>query len=171
MTSIANHDDVAYWDYTGVRQFLVSLSIVSHQLKDIPMVQHALKNLNWRFPRSLKQLQIYLFPTAVFFLVGCWNKCGLWEIWNCFLTLLHQEQNDCHLKIVYQSYEDLFQIFLWSTSIQTKHQFQICLGFFFDPCVLAWSTEVITSLQTWYSFIYPNVGGINNFAHDIIIKL
>ena len=130
MTSIANHDDVAYWDYTGVRQFLVSLSIVSHQLKDIPMVQHALKNLNWRFPRSLKQLQIYLFPTAVFFLVGCWNKCGLWEIWNCFLTLLHQEQNDCHLKIVYQSYEDLFQVFLWSTSIQTKHQFQICLVFF-----------------------------------------
>ena len=46
MTSIANHDDVPYWDYTGVRQFLVSLSIVSHQLKDIPMVQHALKNLN-----------------------------------------------------------------------------------------------------------------------------
>ena len=41
---------------------------MSHQLKDIPMVQHASKDLNWRFPRSFQQLRIYLFPTAVFFL-------------------------------------------------------------------------------------------------------
>ena len=41
---------------------------MSHQLKDIPMVQHASKDLNWRFLRSFQQLRIYLFPTAVFFL-------------------------------------------------------------------------------------------------------
>ena len=45
MTSIANHNDVAYWDYNGGRQFVASFGIMSHQLKDIPMVQHALKNL------------------------------------------------------------------------------------------------------------------------------
>ena len=171
MTSIANHDDVAYWDYTGVRQFLVSLSIVSHQLKDIPMVQHALKNLNWRFPRSLKQLQIYLFPTAVFFLVGCWNKCGLWEIWNCFFDIIASRTK-------WLSFENSLSV-IWRSipSIPLKYinpnkaSISNLSGFFFDPCVLAWSTEVITSLQTWYSFIYPNVGGINNFAHDIIIKL
>ena len=43
MTSIANHNDVAYWDYTGGRQFVVSLGIMSYQLKDIPIVQHAFK--------------------------------------------------------------------------------------------------------------------------------
>ena len=46
ITSVVNHSDVAYWDYTGGRQFVVSLGIMSHQLKDIPMVQHALKDLN-----------------------------------------------------------------------------------------------------------------------------
>ena len=46
MTSIANHNDVAYWDYNGGRQFIVSLGIMSRQLKDIPMVQHDLKDLN-----------------------------------------------------------------------------------------------------------------------------
>ena len=35
--SIANHKDVAYWDYTGGRQFVVSLGVMSHQLQDIPM--------------------------------------------------------------------------------------------------------------------------------------
>ena len=44
MTSIAN--DVAYWNYTGGSRFVVSLGIMSCQLKDIPMVQHALKELN-----------------------------------------------------------------------------------------------------------------------------
>ena len=72
-------------------------------------------------------MQIFLFPTSVFFLVGCRNKCGLWEIWNGFLTLLHQKQNDCHLRIVYQPYEDLLQVFLWITLIQTRHQCQLCL--------------------------------------------
>ena len=51
---------------------------------------------------------------------------------------------------VYQSYEDLLEVFLRSTSIQTKHQFPLC---FIDPCVFAWFIEVITSLQTSYSFI------------------
>ena len=46
LTSIANHNDVAYWDYIGGRQFIVTLGIMSHQLKDIPMVQHALKDLH-----------------------------------------------------------------------------------------------------------------------------
>ena len=45
VTSIANHKNVAYWDYTGARQLVVSLGIISHQLKDIPMMQHALKGL------------------------------------------------------------------------------------------------------------------------------
>ena len=52
---------------------------------------------------------------------------------------------------VYQSYEDLLQVFLWSTSIQTKHQFPIC---FIRPCVFVWFIEVITSLQISYSFIF-----------------
>ena len=46
MVSVANYNYVAYWDYTGGRQFVVSLGIMLHELKDIPMVQHALKNLN-----------------------------------------------------------------------------------------------------------------------------
>ena len=46
MTSIANHNDVAYWDYTGGRQFVVSLGVMAHQLKDIPMMKHALKDFN-----------------------------------------------------------------------------------------------------------------------------
>ena len=46
MTSIGSHNDVAYWDYTGGKQFVVSLGILSHQLKDIPKLQHALKDLN-----------------------------------------------------------------------------------------------------------------------------
>ena len=46
MTSVANPNDVAYYDYTGGSQFVVSLGIISHQLKDIPVVQHALKYLN-----------------------------------------------------------------------------------------------------------------------------
>ena len=46
MTSIANHSDVSYWDYPGGRQFVVLLDIMSHQLKDIQMVPHALKDLN-----------------------------------------------------------------------------------------------------------------------------
>ena len=53
MNSVANHNDLAYWDYIGGRQFVVSLGIISHQLKDIPMVQHVLKDLNGIFPRSL----------------------------------------------------------------------------------------------------------------------
>ena len=46
VTTIANHNDAAYWDYTDGRQFAVSLGIMYHQLKDIPMVQHALKDLS-----------------------------------------------------------------------------------------------------------------------------
>ena len=46
MTSIANHNDVAYCDSTDDRQFVASLGVMSHQLKDIPMAQHALKYLN-----------------------------------------------------------------------------------------------------------------------------
>ena len=46
MTSIANHKDVVYWNYTGGRQFIVLLDVMSHQLKDIAVVQHALKDLN-----------------------------------------------------------------------------------------------------------------------------
>ena len=46
MTSIGIHNDVAYWNYTGEKQFVVSLGVMSYQLKDIPMVQHALKDLN-----------------------------------------------------------------------------------------------------------------------------
>ena len=38
MTSIANHNNVSYLDYNSGRQFIVSLGIMSHQLKDIPMV-------------------------------------------------------------------------------------------------------------------------------------
>ena len=37
---------------------------------------------------------------------------GLWEIWKCFSTLLHQKQNEFYLRIVYQSYKDLLQVFL-----------------------------------------------------------
>ena len=77
MTSVANHTHVAYWDYTGGGKFAFSLGIMSDQLKDIPMAQRALKDLNRRFSKSLKQPGIYLFLTAVFFLVGCRNKCGL----------------------------------------------------------------------------------------------
>ena len=43
MTSIANHNDVAYWDYNGGRQSVISLGIMSYQLKNIPIVQHAFK--------------------------------------------------------------------------------------------------------------------------------
>ena len=102
------------------------------------------------FPDLSKSCEFICLP-QLFFLVGCWNKCGLWEIWNSFLTLLNQKQDECHLRIVYQSYEDLLQVFLWSTSIQTKHQFPIC---FIRPCVFAWFIEVITSLQMSYSFIF-----------------
>ena len=110
-----------------------------------------------------------MFPTAVDFLVGYWNKCCLWEIWNSFFTLLHQKQNDCHLRIFYQSYEDLLQVSLWSTSIQTMHQFQLCLFFVFcDPYVLAWFNKIITSLQMCYSFIYHSVRTVSNF---VIIKI
>ena len=44
--SIASPKDVAFWDYTGGRQFFVSLGIMSHQMQVIPIVQHALKDLN-----------------------------------------------------------------------------------------------------------------------------
>ena len=142
MTSIANHDDVAYWDYTGVRQFLVSLSIVSHQLKDIPMVQHALKNLNWRFPRSLKQLQIYLFPTAVFFLVGCWNKCGLWEIWNCFFDIIASRTKwlsfENSLSVIWRSIPNIPLKYI----NPNKASISNLSGFFFWPmctCLIHWS--------------------------------
>ena len=43
---LASPKDVAFWDYTGGRQFFVSLGIMSHQMQVIPMVQHALKDLN-----------------------------------------------------------------------------------------------------------------------------
>ena len=46
VTSIANHNDVACWDYTGRREYFVSLARMTYQLKDIPMVQDALKDLN-----------------------------------------------------------------------------------------------------------------------------
>ena len=46
MTSVGNHNDETYWDYTGGMQFVTSLGITSHQLKNIPMVQHALTDLN-----------------------------------------------------------------------------------------------------------------------------
>ena len=46
MTSIENHNNVAYWDYTGGMQFFISLGIMPHQLTDIPMVYHAFKDLN-----------------------------------------------------------------------------------------------------------------------------
>ena len=36
MTSVANHNDEAYWDYVDGRQFIISVGIMSHQLKDIP---------------------------------------------------------------------------------------------------------------------------------------
>ena len=45
------------------------------------------------------------------------------------------------------------------------------LSVFFDPCALAWFIEVVTSLQTCYSFIYPSVCAVKNFVHDIIIKV
>ena len=46
MTSIADHNDAAYSGYAGANQFVVSLGIISQQLNNIPMVQHALKDLN-----------------------------------------------------------------------------------------------------------------------------
>ena len=46
MTSIGNLNNETYWDYTGGRQFAISLGVISRQLKNILMAQHALKDLN-----------------------------------------------------------------------------------------------------------------------------
>ena len=101
---------------------------------------------------------------------GLSKKCGLWQIWNGSLTLLHQKQNECHLRIVYQAYKDSLQVFLWDTSIQTTHQFQLYLIFFY-PCVPTWFIKVTTSLQTCFSSICPSVFAVKNFVYDIIIKV
>ena len=106
------------------------------------------------FPDLSKSCEFICLP-QLFFLVGCWNKCGLWEIWNSFLTLLNQKQDECHLRIVYQSYEDLLQVFLWSISIQTTHQFQFCLVFWAHVHLL---DSLKLSLRCKrYSFIYSSV--------------
>ena len=42
---------------------------------------------------------------------------------------------------------------------------------YINPCVLAWFIEVITSLQTCYSFIYPSACAVKNFVQDTIIKV
>ena len=62
MIQMANDNDVAYWDYTGGRQFVVSLGIMSHQLKDIPMMQHALKDLNEDSPDLSNSCESICFP-------------------------------------------------------------------------------------------------------------
>ena len=54
---------------------------------------------------------------------------------------------------------------------QSKQRINLNSVCFFDPCVIAWFIEVITSLQTCYSCIYPSVCAVNNFVHDIIIKV
>ena len=96
---------------------------------------------------------------------------GLWEIWKCFSTLLHQKQNEFHLRIVYQSYKDLLQVFLciFLQVHQSKQHINFNSVCSFDLCVLARLIEVITFLQICYSFIYPSVFAVNNFDHDIII--
>ena len=89
------------------------------------------------FQISLTAANLFVSHSCFFF---CQNKCGLWGIWNKFSTLLYQKENNCHLRIVYQSYEDLLQAFLWSTSIQVTHQFQLCLLFWpMCTCLIYWS--------------------------------
>ena len=71
VTSILNQNDVAYWDYTGGRQFVVSLSIMSHQLKDILMVQHAVE----RFESKISQISLTAANLSVS--CSCVLSCGL----------------------------------------------------------------------------------------------
>ena len=54
---------------------------------------------------------------------------------------------------------------------QSKQRINFNPVCYFDPCVLAWFIEVITSLQTYYSLIYPSVFTFKSFIHDIIIKV
>ena len=84
----------------------------------------------------------FMSPTNMFFLVGCQSKCGLWEIWNGFLTLLHQKQNVCHLRIVCP----VSHMKIYSKYSPEVHQSKQCINFnsvcFFDSCVLADSLKL-----------------------------
>ena len=71
MASVANHNNVDYWDYNGGMQFIVSLGISSHQLKDSPMMQNAFE----RF--ELKISQISLTAANLSVSQNCVFSCGL----------------------------------------------------------------------------------------------
>ena len=78
-----------------------------------------------RFGLKISQISLTAANLSIFH--SCVLFCGLskqmWPLRNQkrFLILLHQKQNDCHLRLVYQSNEDLLKVFIWSASIQTTH--------------------------------------------------
>ena len=50
------------------------------------------------------------FPQLCSFLWVVETNVAFEKCETLFLTLLHQKQNDCHLRIVYKSYEDLLEV-------------------------------------------------------------
>ena len=96
----------------------------------------------------------------------------MWSLWN-----LNRFFDIIAPKLKWLSFENsLSVIWRFTPSIPLKYinpnnASISTLPVFFYPCVLAWFIEVITLLQTCYSFIYPSVCTVNNFVHDIIIKV
>ena len=167
MTSVANHKDEVYWDYSDERQFIISVGIMPHQLKDIPTIfwkvwiedfldlSNNCKSIC--FPQQCSSLRVVETNVAfekseTVFLHYC-TKNKMTVIWEQYISPMK----------IYSKY--------FSEVNQSKQRINFNSVCFYDPCVSAWFIEVITSLETWYSCIYPSICAVNNFVLDIIIKV
>ena len=62
------------------------------------------------FPDLSNSCKSICFPQLCSFLWVVETNVAFEKCETLFLTLLHQKQNDCHLRIVYKSYEDLLEV-------------------------------------------------------------
>ena len=122
-------------------------------------------SLNWVF----NSCESVCFPQLCSFLWVAETNMTFEKSETVF-DIIAPKLKSCHFRIVYQSYEDLLQVFLWSKSIQTTHQFQ--LSAFLTHVYLLDSLKLsICCKRAIVSFVLVFVCAVNNFVHDIIIKV
>ena len=140
VTSVTNHNDVAYWNYTDGRQYVNSLGIMSHQLK-ISQISNSCESICFpqlcSFLWVAKANVVFERPETVF-----WHDCtkNKMTVIENSLSVRWRFIPCIPLKHINTSNKDSLHVCFWSTSIQTTHQFQLCL--FFWPmcsCLIHWS--------------------------------
>ena len=135
LTSVTNHNDMAYWNYTGGRQYVVSLGIMSHQLK-ISQISNSCESICFpqlcSFLWVAKANVVFERPETVF-----WHDCTKNK-----MTLI---ENSLSVRWRFMYSSEAHQIKTYSMYASEVHQSKQRINFnslFFWPvcsCLIHWS--------------------------------